>query len=33
MNVSRVEPPRTLFEPPADFKLSENVRAQRQQKQ
>ncbi len=26
MNVSRTEPPRTLFEVPADFKVSENAR-------
>jgi len=30
MNVTRAEPPRTLFEPPADFKLSENTRGPRQ---
>jgi hypothetical protein len=30
MNISRAEPPRTLFEPPADFKLSENPRGLRQ---
>ena len=31
MNVSRAEPPRTLFEPPADFKLAENPRARQRQ--
>ena len=30
-NVSRAEPPRTLFEPPADFKLSEMSRARQKQ--
>src|SRR5437763_7734874 len=31
MNVSRAEPPRTLFEPPADFKLSESLRTRQKQ--
>jgi hypothetical protein len=30
MNVSRTEPPRTMFEPPADFKTSETGHPQRQ---
>ena len=30
-NISRAEPPRTLFEPPADFKVSETPRARQKQ--
>ena len=33
MNVSRTEPPRTMFEPPADFKISETGHPQWQRQQ